>query len=111
MNTQISNPPTLLASPAITDTTAYMLREKVAELSAALLERHPRMPTLLREIHTTLSKYPEQVTLLAEEDIAIIVSGLKVQTGVEFATAAASAKPSATATLKKKISNLGADAF
>lgn len=93
------------------DQTAYLLREKVAELSAALLERHPRMPTLLREIHTTLSKYPEQVTLMREEDIAIVVSGLKVQTGVEFAISATTAKPSATANLKKKISSLGADAF
>lgn len=93
------------------DQTAYILKEKVAELGAALLERHPKMPTLLREIHTTLSKYPEQVTLLAEEDIAVIVNGLKVQTGVEFASAASVSKPSAITNLKKKISTLGADAF
>lgn len=96
----------------MSDQTAYLLKEKVAELSAALLAKHPTMPTLLREIHTTLSKYPEQVTLMSEEDIAVVVSGLKVQTGVEFATAAASSKSTAASTnLKKKIDKLGADAF
>lgn len=100
-----------MSIPEAPNQTAYLLKEKVAELGAALLERHPKMPTLLREIHTTLSKYPEQVTLLAEEDIAVIVNGLKVQTGVEFASAAITKSPSAATALKKKISSLGADAF
>lgn len=90
---------------------SYQLREKVQELSGALLARHPTMPTLLREIHSTLSKYPEQVTLLGEDDIMIIVNGLKVQTGVEFATAATSGKTGALKSLKGKIDKLGADAF
>ena len=89
----------------------YSLREKVAALSAALLARHPTMPTLLREIHSTLQKYPEQVTLLEEDDIRAVVEGLKVQTGVEFATAAASSKASSTKSLTAKIKNLGDDAF
>lgn len=91
------------------DQTAYVLQEKVAELSAALLTRHPRMPTLLREIHQTLSKYPEQVTLMNEDDIRVVVEGLKVQTGVEFA--ATVTKPSATKSIKAKIDKLGDDAF
>jgi hypothetical protein len=91
------------------DQTAYLLKEKVADLSAALLERHPRMPGLLREIHMTLSKYPEQVTLMSEEDIHAVVEGLKVQTGVEFAATAS--KPAAAKSLTAKISKLGADAF
>lgn len=95
-----------------TSTESYLLKEKVAELSAAILAKHPTMPGLLREIHTTLSKYPEQVTLMGEEEIAVVVNGLKVQTGVEFAAAAASSKSTAAATnLKKKIDKLGADAF
>lgn len=89
--------------------TAYLLAEKVAELSAALLARHPKMPTLLREIHQTLNKYPEQVTLMSEEDIHQVVEGLKVQTGVEFALTAT--KPTATKSLAAKIGKLGADAF
>jgi len=93
----------------MTDQTAYLLQEKVAELSAALLERHPRMPTLLREIHTTLSKYPEQVTLMSEDDVRAVVEGLKVQTGVEFAATAT--KSSGTKSLAAKVAKLGADAF
>lgn len=92
-----------------TDTTAYLLTEKVQELSAALLARHPKMPTLLREIHQTLSKYPEQVTLMSEEDIHTVVEGLKIQTGVEFA--ATVTKSSSTKSLAAKIGKLGADAF
>lgn len=93
----------------MTDQTAYLLQEKVSELSAAILERHPRMPTLLREIHQTLGKYPEQVTLMSEEDIHVVVQGLMVQTGVEFAMTAT--KSTGTKTLKGKIDKLGADAF
>ena len=92
----------------MTDTTAYLLQEKVQELSAALLARHPKMPTLLREIHQTLSKYPEQVTLMSEDDIHVVVEGLKVQTGVEFA---ATATKSSGKSLTAKISKLGVDAF
>lgn len=91
------------------DQTAYLLGEKVGELSAALLARHPKMPTLLREIHQTLSKYPEQVTLMSEEDIHQVVEGLKIQTGVEFA--ATVTKPSAAKSIKAKIDKLGDDAF
>lgn len=88
---------------------AYQLQEKVASLSEAILTKHPTMPTLLREIHTTLSKYPEQVTLLSEEEISVIVSGLSVQTNVAFAAAAT--KPAAAKSLVSKIKQLGADAF
>lgn len=94
-----------------TEQTAYLLQEKVQELSALLLDRHPKMPTLLREIHGTLSKYPEQVTLMSEDDIRIVVEGLKVQTGVEFAAAATTKSTSAVKSLKGKIDKLGADAF
>ena len=48
------------------------LSEKVSALSEAILSRHPTMPTLLREIHTTLRSYPEQVTLLSESEIQVI---------------------------------------
>ena len=87
----------------------YVLSEKVASLASAILEKHPTMPTLLREIHTTLSKYPEQVTLLTEQEISIIVSGLSVQTNVAFAASAT--KPAGVKSLTAKIKQLGADAF
>jgi hypothetical protein len=86
----------------------FILKEKVASLQEALLSKHPRMPTLLQEIHKTLKQYPEQVTLLEEEEINIIVQGLEKQTGVELVQQTVkSAKSSATA----KIKSLGADAF
>jgi len=87
----------------------FELKEKCAELSNLLLAKHPRMPVLLREIHTALRQQPENVTLLSEEDISIIVNGLKVQTGVEFAKSA-TAGPGAKSAVAK-IKSLGADAF
>ena len=90
-------------------TPAEQLSEKVSALAEAILGRHPTMPTLLREIHTTLRSYPEQVTLLSESEIQIIVSGLSVQTNVAFAASAS--KPAAAKSLTAKIKALGADAF
>jgi hypothetical protein len=87
----------------------FELQSKVAELEDLIKEKHPKMPTLLREIHRTLQQYPEQVTILSEEEIAVIVQGLQIQTGTELAKDAA--KPSATKAIKNKISNLGVDAF
>ena len=87
---------------------ASELDRNVLELQEALLARHPRMPGLLREIHTALRAQPENVTLLNEEQISVIVNGLKVQTGVEFA--AISAKSSSKG-IKAKIAAQGVDAF
>jgi hypothetical protein len=85
----------------LTTGVGFELKEKVAELSELILSKHPRMPLLLREIHTALRKQPENVTLMSEEEIAVVVAGLKVQTGVEFATAAIKDKsPSTTKRLK-----------
>jgi hypothetical protein len=87
----------------------FELKEKVGQLSTAILEKHPKMPTLLREIHTTIRQYPEQVTLLTEEEISVIVSGLAVQTNVAFAQSAT--KPAAAKSVTAKIKSLGVDAF
>lgn len=94
----------------MTDQSAgFILKEKCAELQNLLLAKHPRMPVLLREIHTALRQQPENVTLLSEEDIAIVVSGLKVQTGVEFA--ASVTKGAGQKSALAKIKSLGVDAF
>ena len=92
----------------MTDIT-FQLKEKVASLEAALLSRHPTMPTLLRDIHTALRAQPENVTLLSEEDIKVIVQGLQVQTGNFLAESVSkgSKKPGSVAALKAK----GEDAF
>ena len=84
------------------------LFDKVSALQEALLSRHPSMPGLLREIHGVLRSQPENVTLLNEDQISVIVNGLKEQTGVVFAQAALS---SGTKGLKAKIASQGLDAF
>ena len=87
----------------------FELKEKVAELASYLIARHPRMPLLLREIHTALRAQPENVTLMSEEEIAIIVSGLKIQTATEFASSAIKGVGAKSAI--SKIKSLGSSAF
>lgn len=89
----------------------FELKEKVAMLSQAILDRHPTMPTLLREIHTTLRKQPENVTLLSDEEIAILVRGLENQTNTYLASTVTGAKKSTTKSLTAKLNALGDDAF
>jgi hypothetical protein len=88
----------------------FELRQKVGELSKAMLDRHPSMPSLLRDIHRTLRQYPEQVTILEPEELNKIVEGLVVQTGISFATSASS-KTAANKSLTNKIKTMGTGAF
>jgi hypothetical protein len=82
-------------------------KAKVESLRAAILDKHPSMPTLLREIHTALKKQPENITILDEEDIHTVVMGLERQTGFELAATVTSKKSSGST--KAKLNNL--DAF
>lgn len=94
---------------ATVPTVPFELQEKIQSLQVALLDRHPTMPTLLREIHTALRKQPENVTILSEEQIQTIVNGLQSQTNTFLAqeVGKSSKKTGAVANIKK----LGADAF
>lgn len=65
---------------------------KITELEEAIHTAHPKMPILLKEIHTILKNDPANVTLLSEEEIAVIVSGLKLQTKTEISAAASKKK-------------------
>lgn len=56
------------------------------------------MPVLLRDIHTILRKDPEIVTILSEEEIGTIISGLKEVAKVDITTSAV--KKAGTKTLK-----------
>ena len=78
----------------------FELEEKLASLETLIKEKHPRMPSLLQEIHSALRQQPENVVLLNEEQIAAIVEGLKIQTGVVFAQSAVSSKGAASKKLK-----------
>jgi hypothetical protein len=64
--------------------TPEAIKMKIAELQECILKAHPKMPMLLREIHGVLKSDPDNVTLLSEEDIGVIVSGLKLQTKTEI---------------------------
>ena len=94
-----------------TSALGFEFAEKLASLQAAILNKHPTMPTLLQEIHRTLKQYPENVTLMNEDEIAIVVSGLMAQTQTSLVKATvASASKSATNSVKNKIAQLGLDA-
>ncbi len=72
---------------------------KMEELRTRIHTQHPQMPSLLKTIHTQLSKDPEVVTLLSEEAIGVIVRGLQVQTKTELVVA--TTKKASTAAGKK----------
>lgn len=78
------------------------IKEKILSLETALKEQNPRFSTLLREIHTNLKNDPAVVTLMSEEEIAVIVSGLKSQTMTNIVTS--QTKPNAAA--KKALSKV-----
>lgn len=68
--------------------TAVDIKNKVLELQEQVLAAHPRMPVLLQEIHKILKADPDNITLLDDEDIGIIVSGLAQHAKVEIVAAA-----------------------
>jgi len=81
------------------------IKSKLDELQTALLTSHPTMPTLLRDIHKTLKAQPEQVTLMTEEEVAIVVQGLEKQTNSHLA--ATTMKP--TKAKKESLKNISSD--
>lgn len=66
-------------------TPVEIIKEKILAMEQALKENHPRMPMLLKEIHTHTKADPEIVTLLDEDDIQRLVAGLQKQTQTEVA--------------------------
>ena len=67
---------------------AFEVTEKLAALEAALLQKLPTMPSILRDIHRSLKADPDTVTFLSEEECAVLVEGLTKQTGSAIATSA-----------------------
>jgi hypothetical protein len=72
---------------------AFEVKEKLAQLEALLVAGTPNIATLLRDIHRTLKQDPDVVTIMTEEECAILVSGLKQQTKTAIATKATSKSP------------------
>lgn len=81
------------------------IQTKLEELQQALLASHTTLPTLLRDIHRTLKAFPEQVTLLTEDEIHLLVQGLEKQTNSHIA--AATMKSSKTK--KESLKNVTSD--
>lgn len=65
---------------------------QIAELEQAILSAHPRLPHLLKDIWVALKNDPANVTLLTEEEVAIIVQGLEKQTATTLASVALASK-------------------
>lgn len=83
------------------------VKNKILEMNTALLTANPMMAVLLRQIHQQIRKDPELITIISEEEIGMIVNGLKAQTNTVIATTAV--KTSKSASTKKLLSNLSAD--
>ncbi len=83
------------------------IKMNIAELEQALLAANPEMPTLLQKIHTKLRADPDIVTLLDEEEIGVIVNGLKSVTNTTIAEPkAAKAKAAKPPSASKRLANL-----
>lgn len=68
---------------------------EMAELESALNQQVPGFHTILRDIHIKLREDPNTVTLLSEDEIALIVKGLERHANVTLTAKAA--KPTARA--------------
>lgn len=86
----------------------FEFKEKLASLQTALLEKHPKLPVLLREVHQALKKQPENVTLLSEEDMNAIFRALETHSNTFLVDSISktAGKASQTKNLKARI-NLG----
>jgi len=73
-------------------TPAQQVQEQLANMEAQLKQATPNISTLLRTIHQQLTKDPEIVTLLSEEECQVLVNGLKEHTQIEISTVAAKKK-------------------
>ncbi len=67
-------------------TVSLNLLEKITALEFSVKERAPNLPILLSEIKEILLQDPEQVTIMTEEQIAVIMSGLSAQTQTYITT-------------------------
>jgi hypothetical protein len=71
------------------------LEQKIHDLELALNSGDPNIPSHLKAIHTSLINEPELVYLLKEEDIAKIIKGMTVASGVIISTPKSKGKKNA----------------
>ena len=67
---------------------ARSLHGKIEELRQALLAEHPTMPLLLKDIHSTLQKQPDNITLVDDDEIGTIFQALMKYTNTSVALTA-----------------------
>lgn len=71
---------------------AVGFKNMLLELEDKLNNRVDNFPYLLRDIHQHLRRDPEIVTVLSDEEIGLIVRGIKTMTGTVLGTTAAAKK-------------------
>ena len=82
---------------------AEQLHEKVLNLQNQILANDPTLPVLLRTIHQQLKADPAMVTILSDEEVGIVVTGLMKHTKVEITAAVVGAAK------KKSLKNIDLD--
>ena len=96
----VSNEPAVESSPAVISertTSEHPLSMQFAEMEAALLAADPTFKTILRDVHRQLGNDPELVTMMTEDEIALIVRGLVVHAKAEIV------EPAKAKTVKKAV--------
>lgn len=84
--------PAIIASESpelVVPKSTHPIAMEMAELQAALDQNVPGFANKLREIHVKLRNDPIIVTLLSDEEIGVIVSGLERHTNVQIIAPAA----------------------
>lgn len=64
-------------------TPAELFKERLAKLQEVLISNtNEALPRVLADIKQSILQDPEQVTIMSEEEIGLVVSGLIKQTGI-----------------------------
>lgn len=71
---------------------AVSFKNMLLELEDKLNNRVDNFPYLLRDIHQHLRRDPEIVTVLSDEEIGLIIRGIKTMTGTVLGTSATAKK-------------------
>lgn len=86
---------------------ASEVQNKIQELQERLVTAHPTMPVLLQEIHNLLKQQPDNVTLLSDEQINVIVSGLLRSTNTVLAAKTIAKRATKKVSQALSLSDLG----
>lgn len=82
----------------------HPLAMEFAELEAMILAADPTMPTILRQIHRHLGQDPELVTMMTEEEVQLMVTGMIVHAKAAIVEPAkAKTAKAAVSAAKKKV--------